>query len=125
VINGVELTGSSYVDIMHSLYMWRKDADSMPRGASAAIGALQSIGVPSTLLSSSAARKLYQDAQESEETYESPDEEKPANASRPADLASSSGHGSKALGQQGKGLVSPWPGRAIRVLHLHHKRRRQ
>jgi hypothetical protein len=75
VINGVELTGSSYVDIMHSLYMWRKDADSMPRGASAAIGALQSIGVPSTLLSSSAARKLYQDAQESEETYESPDEE--------------------------------------------------
>jgi hypothetical protein len=119
VINGAELTGSSYVDIMHSLSMWRKDPGSMPRGASAAIGALQSIGVPSTLLSSSAARKLYQDAQEAEETYESPDEEKPT------DLASSSGRSTKAQGQEGKGLASPWPGRAIRVLHLHHKRRRQ
>ena len=77
IINGRELAGSSFVDVMHSLYMWRKQT-ALPHGAYEIIQALQSVGVPSTLLSSTAARNLYQDVlnvQEESETYDSPDED--------------------------------------------------
>ena len=77
VINGVELPGSSFVDVMRSLYIWRKSED-LPPGARQIIQALQSVGVPSTLLSSSAARGAYEDmlkTEQEEETYESPSED--------------------------------------------------
>ena len=77
VINGVELPGSSFVDAMRSLYMWRKYED-LPPGAREIVQALQSIGVPSTLLSSSAARSAYGDmlkAEQEEEASESPSED--------------------------------------------------
>jgi len=67
VINGQELTGSSFVDAMRSLYVWRKQVE-LPRGAHEIIRTLQSLGAPSTLLSSAAARSVYQDILEGEES---------------------------------------------------------
>ena len=58
IIGGKEIRGANVIDIMRSLYVWRKD-QPLPRGASEVIQALQSVGVPSGLLSTSSALAEY------------------------------------------------------------------
>ena len=58
IIGDKEIQGANIVDIMRSLYVWRKD-QPLPRGATQVIQALQSVGVPSGLLSTSSALAEY------------------------------------------------------------------
>ena len=117
VINGVEVPGASFVDAMRSLYMWRK-YDDLPAGTHEILRALQSVGVPKTLLSSTAAKNVYEDIPRAEtegETYESPDED-PVTAEPPKATAPQA-----TTSQYGKGHVAPpkWPGKAPEVLFLY------
>jgi hypothetical protein len=66
-----------FVDMMRSLYVWRKQAD-LPQSTRDVIHALISIGTPGSVLSSAQARATYDDIVEkkfmSEEVYQSPSE---------------------------------------------------
>jgi hypothetical protein len=116
VINGVELPRSSFVDAMRSLYVWRKQTE-LPPGAHDIIQALQSLGVPSTLLSSAAARNVYQDILDVEqegEAYESTAEDVEMN--EPAKPAISQ----PGTSQRGQGHAAmKWPGTQPEVLYLY------
>ena len=124
LIGGSEVAGSSFVDTMRALYMWRKQGVPLPRGTREVISTLQSIGVPATLLSSSAARDMYQELLEEEEGgYESPSEEPPAPPP-PSDTAkkipSTTASTSTSNIQKGKGVAAvKWPGTAPEVLYLY------
>jgi hypothetical protein len=73
IIGGKEIHGANILDIMRSLYVWRKGLP-LPRGATEVIQALQSVGVPSGLLSTSSAlteyRRLLEKGSEEEEEEE-------------------------------------------------------
>jgi hypothetical protein len=58
IVGGKEIPGANILDIIRSLYTWRKGAP-LPRGATDVIQALQSVGVPSGLFSASAAQAEY------------------------------------------------------------------
>ena len=122
VINGVELPGSSFVDAMRSLYMWRKSED-LPPGAREIIRALQSIGVPSTLLSSSEARGAYEDmlkTEQEEETYESPSEDIEMAQPRKPTISQPT------TTQHGQGYRAPMSGfRKVAILRHSANQRRQ
>jgi hypothetical protein len=78
IIGGKEVQGANIVDIMRSLYVWRK-GEELPRGASDVIQALQSVGVPSGLLSTTSAiaeyRRLLEKAGEESHPEEEEEEE--------------------------------------------------
>jgi hypothetical protein len=73
ITGGKEIHGANILDIVRSLYVWRK-GQPLPRGATDVIQALQSVGVPSGLLSTSSAlteyRRLIEKGSEEEEEEE-------------------------------------------------------
>ena len=114
VLNDVELSGSSFAEVMRCLYLWRRSTSEMPATLIQTIKALKSIKVPEELLSSSAVRSVYVgDDAPDEEVYESPDEEL---------KATSAAHPPPSGGQSGKGnntAALHWPGRSPKVLRLY------
>ena len=137
VIDGVEIPTASFTDAMRSLYVWRK-AEDLPRSTREIIKSLQAIGVPSTLLSSTAAKNAYHDLlageSEGEEAYESPSDE-PIVSTKPLAAPSTSGRIApirvalqKQLmpptmtvqGQGGRGAPRiVWPGKRPKVIRLY------
>jgi hypothetical protein len=93
IIAGKEIQGATVMDIIRSLYVWRKD-QALPRGTSEVLHALQSVGVPSGLLSTQTALAEYNRLIEEgggEESHTSEEEEEgtpqkfatPAHSSMP------------------------------------------
>jgi hypothetical protein len=79
IIKGREMHEASYVDAMRALYVWRR-RDPLPPGTREIIRTLQGVGVPSTLLSSTAAREAYDamlaaEEDDPEDEYGSPSED--------------------------------------------------
>ena len=66
IVGGVEIPRTHIMDIMRALYVHRK-GEALPRDPDVVIQALQSVGVPSSLLSSSTARNMYRHVLEASE----------------------------------------------------------
>ena len=68
IVGGMEIHNSNIIDVMRSIYYMRK-GQPLPRGTKEVIQALHSVGVPSFLFSSAAARAVYHGLQEAGEQF--------------------------------------------------------